>query len=449
MQKPDWLILQNLQSTPSAISDIVVSAIKAGSLKPGDKLPTVRDTARWFNVSPSTIAGAWSKLRLAGYVTTHRRGGSYVIERTGRLTEAAVEHAPTTLIDVSGASPDLKLQPDLSLALMAGLRVPKLHDTDLDYIIEPLRQKMAEEWPFKAQEWLVGGGSSESILLSVAGLTRPGDAVAVEQPTSPRSLQILHRLGSNPIGVSWDDHGPKVSELKRALDAGAVAFIYQPRDQMPLGLSVTDARLEELASVLQLYPDVAIIEDDPLGPLSSGATPSLGARFEQRTVLVRSFCRAYGFDLRASVIGGGREHMVRIRERRSFGLGMTSRILQGALHHMLTDPSARSEVEQARREYARRRSTLRRALDQRGIKGLIGGDGLILWVPVNDERQAALALAENQILVGRGSEYCVHSTGNHIAIGLGGLTLGADDIDQIAGVVASAAKGQGKMVSWD
>lgn len=59
---------------------------------------------------------------------------------------------------------------------------------------------------------------------------------------------------------------------------------------------------------------------------------------------MRSYSTAYGPDLRLGVVSGPGELSERARVLRTFGSGWTSRILQDALAHPLTDPATTRRV---------------------------------------------------------------------------------------------------------
>lgn len=52
--------------------------IRAGALRPGDKLPVVRALAADLGVSTNTVARAYRELEAGGLVTTRRRVGTIV-----------------------------------------------------------------------------------------------------------------------------------------------------------------------------------------------------------------------------------------------------------------------------------------------------------------------------------------------------------------------------------
>jgi GntR family transcriptional regulator len=60
------------------IIDQILIAISTGRLKPGDKLPTVRQLAIDTQVNPNTVSRAYRELEIHGAVTTQRGTGTFV-----------------------------------------------------------------------------------------------------------------------------------------------------------------------------------------------------------------------------------------------------------------------------------------------------------------------------------------------------------------------------------
>lgn len=60
------------------IRNQVVSAIAAGELRPGEKLPTVRALAEECGINMMTASKAYQLLKAEGYITTGRRDGAVV-----------------------------------------------------------------------------------------------------------------------------------------------------------------------------------------------------------------------------------------------------------------------------------------------------------------------------------------------------------------------------------
>lgn len=60
------------------IENEVSFAIAAGKLKPGDRLPTVRELADRLKTNPNTVAKSFRDLELRGYLNTYRGRGIFV-----------------------------------------------------------------------------------------------------------------------------------------------------------------------------------------------------------------------------------------------------------------------------------------------------------------------------------------------------------------------------------
>ncbi len=77
------MFLLNLQSKDPIFAQIqaqIISFIEAGVLKPGDRLPSVRQLAQENGINPNTVAKAYAELEKAGIVYNLPKKGVYVAE---------------------------------------------------------------------------------------------------------------------------------------------------------------------------------------------------------------------------------------------------------------------------------------------------------------------------------------------------------------------------------
>lgn len=65
----------------------ILKFIEAGVLKPGDRLPSVRQLARDNGINPNTVARAYSQLEENGYVYNVPKKGVYVAEIKGETED--------------------------------------------------------------------------------------------------------------------------------------------------------------------------------------------------------------------------------------------------------------------------------------------------------------------------------------------------------------------------
>lgn len=443
-----WLASHVDSPGSDAIAATLAEMITSGRVVKGARLPTVREFASGLGTSTSTVAAAWSTLRAKGLIETRRRGGTVVIgattepEEFGLAPRQWLDSADVAWasIDLSRGSADPALQPDLAPALNAGLRVNHLHAAEKEHMIEALRTAVAPTWPCSPQAWTTAGGGTEGMLLALQAVTRPGDRIAIEEPTSPRLLGLLELLKVEAIPVASDCEGPLAESLKTALKRKPTAVLYQLRSQMPTGSALSAARRDELAALLEHHPEVAILEDDHMGTVSATAAHSMSEKLPDRSLLVRAYCRAFGVDLRTSILGGSAWIIQAIEDYRSERVAMTSRILQGALAFLLTDPHAVATLERARTSYSHRRRTLAQALVSHGFE-ISEGTGLTLWVPVEDETAAIVSLASQGVVLGSGS-HCFIGKGHapHLRVAISRLPDDVDRIKELADLIAKGVK---------
>ena len=75
-------ILDDTRPIYLQLEDIIKSKIIAGSYKPGQKLPSVRELAAEAAVNPNTMQKALAELERSGLVYTQRTSGRYITEDT-------------------------------------------------------------------------------------------------------------------------------------------------------------------------------------------------------------------------------------------------------------------------------------------------------------------------------------------------------------------------------
>lgn len=437
-----WLAREIGRGGSSAITARCAELIRSGVLAPGSRLPTVKAVAEDLGVGAGQIATAWASLRLSGLIETRRRGGTVVAGQAAR-TPRTTSGEPRTWArtDLIRGVADPALLPDLAPALLDGLRAEYLHDARRELCSPVLRTAVEPTWPFPAKSWLAVNGATEGALLAVAAAARERPIIAIEEPVSARILFALGPLALKLLPIPCDDHGPQPEHLREALAQGASAFVYQTRHHNPLGHSVTRRRRDELARVLQAAPEVMVIEDDFLGPLADAPLHSLGERLPGRVVLIRGYCTSFGIDLKTAVVGGPAPLIQQIDRERIHGMATHSRVLQGALAHLLNSDPASAAVVRARGVYRERAGLLRQALRERRME-VHGGDTLVLWVTVRDEVRTLVALAGHGAAAGAGSQ-CFVTAGirNRVRIAVTQLPDDPARIAELADIIAQAEGG--------
>lgn len=79
--------------TADEIFELFRGAISSGQLGDGERLPTVRQTARDFGIAQATAAKAYKQLEQEGLVVTRTAAGTRVAPGASRASAAVVEQA--------------------------------------------------------------------------------------------------------------------------------------------------------------------------------------------------------------------------------------------------------------------------------------------------------------------------------------------------------------------
>ncbi|MEU4695381.1 aminotransferase class I/II-fold pyridoxal phosphate-dependent enzyme [Actinoplanes sp. NPDC023714] len=441
------------------IAAAVSRLITAGRLPAGIRLPTVRSVATELGVSPTTVSEAWRSLIHAGAIQTRGRSGTFVSgplpprERL-RYTQLGGVNAALPR-DLSTGVPDPALLPDLSEALRR-IGDGRWAGSYLDAPVLPeLEAVLRERWPYPPERLTVVDGAMDALDRIAGAVLRFGDHVLVENPAFAPLLDLLQALGATVVGVPMDAGGLDPAALRQALrDYRPVALFLQPRAQNPTGTSMDGRRALVLAQALLDAPNVLIVEDDHAGDIASAPPVSIGTHLPDRTVTVAGFAKSHGPDLRLAAVGGPAHVIDAVADRRLLGPGWSSRLLQGVLLDLLTDPRVIAQVATARDTYAARRAALLAVLAARGVQAT-AADGINLWMTVPDQQNAMVALAAHGVAAAPGAPFCVQPLpDDHLRITAGLVAGGYDDL---AGVLAAAAqqtsrgsgrRGQGHPHGW-
>jgi DNA-binding transcriptional MocR family regulator len=415
--------------------------VRRGELEPGDRLPTVRALANELDVSSNTISDAWRTLGQHGVIATARRNGTVIraarAEMSGRFWK--VPAVPGSgIIDLSTGTPDIDLLPPVGSminALPNDIEITSYIDRP---VLEELEAVLHARWPFAAEAMTVVDGALDALDRLIRSVVTFGDVVVVEDPTFPPILDMLEQAGASIIGISLDEQGARPEQLAEALTSSPVMAILQPRAQNPTGVSMTAHRINELGRLFEeLSPDTWIVEDHHAGDLMSGPFLSLGVDRPDRVVHVHSFSKSHGPDLRIAAVGGAREPIAAIVDRRRLGPSWTSRLVQHILLTLLNDSATDQLVEHAAATYATRREHIVEGLRAHGIE-MRDAEGLNVWIPVANEQRAVVALALNGIGVAPGAPFNV-DTGvptNHIRISVGNA---CGDLNKLVTAIVVAA----------
>jgi DNA-binding transcriptional MocR family regulator len=337
--------------------------------------------------------------------------------------------------DLSVGMPDPALLPDLGPALarldVERTRLDGLETADATLLDLARRDFRADGVASNAIA--IVGGAFDGIERALGAHLRPGDRVMVEDPSYPAIRDLLLALGLVPVPVPVDESGPLPEPFAAGLARGAAATVVVTRAQNPCGASLTPERALELRSLLELHPDVLVVEDDHAGPVAGAPFIGLAGDISSRWAVIRSVSKFLHPDLRLAMMAGDQTTIARLEGRQAVGTRWVSHLLQALVAGMLGAPDFGETATRAREAYTERRGELIGALAARGI-GAHGRSGLNVWIPVREEVPVSRALLDAGWLVRSGEPFRMQSPpGIRITI----TTLQPGEAEAIADVIAS------------
>jgi DNA-binding transcriptional MocR family regulator len=327
-----------------SVADDLARLIGAGSLKPLDRVPSVRQLAYQRRVSITTAVASLRELEERGLIEARPKSGYFVARRRPVPTPPAEVELPRRA-RLAGAQvmvkrlADASLAPDIARlgqaipdpalfperALRAGLaravrRNPRLL---VEYPVRmggsvQLREQIARWYAHAgtalvADDLIITNGCMEALTLAVRAAARPGDTIAVESPTYFGFLQIAEELGVKVVEIpSHPVEGLSIPALRELLGSPEGRHIracaVTPNFSNPNGSCMSGEHKRELVA-LCAAADIVLIEDDVYGDLQfEGARPVPCKAFDRdgRVLLCSSFSKTLAPGARLGFIAPGR-----------------------------------------------------------------------------------------------------------------------------------------------
>lgn len=310
--------------------ELISGRIRAGVLRAGDKVPSVRMLSTSNEMGPATVLRALHMLEDRGEIHARPRSGYYVCPRRG-AAEPQTSRPPlaSTRVNVSdlvfqilgtvgrpdvvplgSAFIDPAVFPLKKLARSAAVAVrtldPALLVASLPTGHAELRRAISRRYldagmAVPVEDIVITNGCMEALNLCLQAVTRPGDVVAIESPAFYVALQAIERLGLKAVELpTHPREGVDLAALDAAITRhGVKACWFMTSFQNPLGALMPPEKKHDLVKLLSRH-GVPLIEDDVYEELYFGAHKPRPARAWDRDGLVMhwssfSKCLAPGF----------------------------------------------------------------------------------------------------------------------------------------------------------
>jgi DNA-binding transcriptional MocR family regulator len=324
-----------------ALADELSGLITQGTLRPGDRVPSIRQLVREREISPATAMRAYQELERAGLIETRQRSGYYVSKRQQqplREPQSSRPSSRTTHVEVSelvfaileaardrdvipfgSAFPSPTLFPWAKLARHLGSSARHLDPWSTVESLPPgseeLRRQIARRYlqfgtRVPTDEIVITSGALEALNLSLLAVARPGDTIAIEAPAFYACLQAIEANGMKALEIpTHPREGVDIGALETAIARHSIrACWFMTSFQNPLGATMPNAKKRELVQLLADH-DIPLIEDDVYAELYFGAErPKPAKAFDSKSLVLHcgSFSKSLAPGYRLGWVAAGR-----------------------------------------------------------------------------------------------------------------------------------------------
>jgi DNA-binding transcriptional MocR family regulator len=279
------------------VASRIAGMIESGTLRVGDRVPSVRMLSAQQRVSVSTVLQAYRTLENQGWLEARPQSG-YYIRRARRtlppepeMSQPVLSATPVTISDLVVQLLQSKHQPgliqmgaalgdpssfpsrQLNRALLAAVK--KYPDVINGYDVAPgshalrvqiAQRAMAAGCTLTPDDIVVTTGATEALNLCLRAVAQPGDTILLESPTYYSVLQILESLGLCALELpTHPREGLSLPALEYALERENIkACLLMPSFHNPLGSCMPEENRRQLVKLLAAH-EIPLIEDDVWG----------------------------------------------------------------------------------------------------------------------------------------------------------------------------------------
>lgn len=373
------------------LADEVVSDIRAGRLRAGDRLPPQREFAHSHHIAMSTAQRVYAELIRRGAVSGEVGRGTFVrlVLPAKRLTPALAE--PTSFwIDLDLNFPTVPEQ-DALLSASLGDLMRRQEDWRAAFVparVRGTRSLRSTTAAFLSRGQLhpatdcllFAGNGKQAIGAALAATVRRGQVLGVEALTYPFVKTAAQQLGIRLFPLPVDDEGIVPAALIEAhRDVGFSAIYVQPTLHNPLGATMSWERRTEIAEILTTQGLVAI-EDAIYGFLDADAPP-LQSLASDQVILIDSLSKRLAPGLTLGVIVAPPALHADISKALYASASLAPSFAQVVCTRWMADGTATKIANAKRADAAARQKLAQRWL---GRFGLIGNQKAYhCWLPLS------------------------------------------------------------------
>ncbi len=452
----------------------MIKHIRAGVLKPGTKLPSIRRLSVELNLNPNTVVNIYEELILQGWVYTKPKSGVFVSDQLPELKPRSfkpevsafnITHYKKTQESskckyyINDGFPDYRVAPineilrqykkafysqnieKISLTTNAisswGLRASLIKDLYTSRGIQATEAQIA-----------ITRGAQMGIYLATAALIKSGDYVLVGEPGFAIAHATFEKLGAKLIKIPVDEKGIDIGLVEKAIKRYSPRLLYLvPHHHHPTTVILTSERRMHLISLIQKYK-IYVLEDDYDYEFHFDHTPILplaSADHRGCVIYIGSLTKILTSSLRIGFVIASEKIIKNIEDHKRLIDGRGDLMLQEAVADLYENGTIQRHIRKSLKLYRQRRDLLCNALTLElgdSVSFTRPQGGMSVWIKFNKKypvQKIAYHAKTLGLHMSDGSFYKT-SDQDHNAIRIGFASLNDKEITGIVSILKQAIK---------
>lgn len=407
------------------VAERITRLIDEGTLRPGERIPSVRKLQTQQQISISTAMQAYRLLESRGLIEARPQSGYYVRPRVWipprepemsrperrpskvQVSELVMEVIKSIrdpkLVRLGATMPSAELFPtqELNRTMAAVGRRSPIQSNSYDPApgnnalrVQVARRALETGCLLSPDDIVTTCGATEALHLCLRAVARPGDTIAIESPTFFGILQMIESLGMRVCEIpTYPREGICLDELEARLDCCRIkACLFTPNFSNPLGSCMPDEKKKQLVEMLA-EREIPLIEDDIYGNLAFGnARPKVAKAYDRDgwVLLCDSFTKTLAPGYRVGWTAPGR-FRGQVEYLKFVSTGAIASLPQMAIADFLANGGYDHHLRKMRRFYAEQVRRMTEAISRHfpaDTKVTRPTGGQVLWVELPGESNA-------------------------------------------------------------
>jgi len=397
------------------VVDRITTLIDRGTLRPGERISSVRKLSSQLRVSVSTVLQAYLLLEDRGFIEARPQSGFYVKLRPRNLPPEPKSSNPSLsatkvgvaellakvfeaarnpdFVPLATAIPSPDLLPTKQLNRFMAWVARHRGQQGMQYDFPPGNEALRRQVARRSLDWgcslspgdvVTTCGAMEALNLCLRAVANPGDTIAIESPTFYGILQASLGMKALEIPTHPRD-GIDLEALEHALKKNKVkACLLVPNFNNPLGSCMSDKNKKQLVEMLGRR-EIPLIEDDVYGDIYFGTVrPKVAKAFDKEgmVLLCSSFSKTIAPGYRVGWVAPGRFRS-QIEHLKSMNTVATATLPQMAVARFLESGGYDRHLRKLRKALATQVQRVILAVSQyfpEGTRVTRPAGGFVLWV---------------------------------------------------------------------